>query len=197
MLKNRLQSVVGIPWASRVLTVVAIGAWSLWGLGLAAPGYAGGGQGMSQAAMGAARKAAQAGKPAPSKTARQAPQWGPVEAGRRDPFKTPPPPGKGGPSVQAEETSGPLPPGKRGLAISEMRLEGIVRQGSNNSMIAVVANPANRAYFLRENDEVYDGVVSKITPDSVHFTQQFREGNGQTATREVVMQLSRGSGENR
>ena len=40
-------------------------------------------------------------------------------------------------------------------------------------MLAVVINPANRAYFLRESDVVYNGVVSKITFDSVQFRENY------------------------
>jgi hypothetical protein len=199
MLKNRLQGVLGIRGGSRVLTLaVAIGTWSFCGLGLAAPGYAGGAQGLPQAAMGVAHKAAaRANKTASRKPEAQESRWGPVDSGRRDPFSHPPPPAKGGARVQAEGSSGPLPAGKGGLVISELRLEGIVHQQSNNSMIAVVANAGNVAYFLRQNDAVFDGVVSKITPDSVTFTERVRQPNGQEATREVIKRLGSGPGENR
>jgi dUTPase len=97
-----------------------------------------------------------------------------------------------------EETGGgPLPPGKRGLLVSQLRLEGVVRQSGDKPMIAVVTNRTNRAYFLRENDEVYNGVVSKITPDSIYFTEKVRTADGQTGTREVVKRLGSGPGENR
>jgi hypothetical protein len=198
MLKNRLQGVLRIPWGTRVLAVaVALGAWSLCGLGLAVPGYAGAPQGLPQAAMGAAGKAAQASKPAPQKSENQPSRSASMESGRRDPFYVPPPPTTGGPRAQGEGASGPLPAGKRGLLISELKLEGIVRQEANNTMIAVVANPQNRAYFLRENDAVYDGVVSKITPDSIYFTERYRQPDGHEASREVIKRLSPGPGENR
>jgi hypothetical protein len=38
-------------------------------------------------------------------------------------------------------------------------------------MIAVVTNYTKRAYFLRENDTVYNGIVSRITPDAVYFKE--------------------------
>jgi len=114
--------------------------------------------------------------------------------GRRDPFKLPPPPGVGGPG---EERIGPLPPGKRGLVISQLRLEGIVRLDTTNEMIAVVDTSANRAYFLRENDAVYNGVVSKITPDSVYFRENVLDEQGRLQTREVVKRLGQGPGEGR
>lgn len=115
------------------------------------------------------------------------------QGGRRDPFKLPPPPSKGGPEMAG--IKGPLPPGKKGLLIGQLRLEGVVREDKTNTMIAVVTNATNRAYFLHENDEVYNGVVSKITPDSVFFTENTKQANGNISTREVVKKLGTGSGE--
>lgn len=115
------------------------------------------------------------------------------EAGRRDPFKIPPPPGKGGISGIV----GPLPPGKRGLVIDQLVLEGVVREDKTNSMIAVVTNKTDRAYFLRENDEVYNGVVSKITPDAVYFQENALQGNGRLTSHVVIKRLHAGPGEGR
>ena len=61
-------------------------------------------------------------------------------------------------------------------------------------MIAVVDTNANRAYFLRENDAVYNGVVSKITPDSVTFRENTLDSAGKVATRDVVLRLTQGPG---
>lgn len=114
--------------------------------------------------------------------------------GRRDPFKLPPPPSPGG----AEgEVVGPLPPGTRGLVINRLRVEGIVRLDIPNTMIAVVDDNRNRAYFLREKDAVYNGFVSKITPDSVIFTENVLDQEGRVKTREVVKRLGPGPGEGR
>lgn len=123
----------------------------------------------------------------------------PVEreiVGRRDPFKLPSPPTPGREGM-TEQVLGPLPPGSRGLVINQLRLEGIVRLDTTNTMIAVVDNNTNRAYFLRENDAVYDGVVSKITPDSVIFKQNYSEPGGPSGVRDVVKRLSPGPGEGR
>lgn len=116
--------------------------------------------------------------------------------GRRDPFKLPPPPGQGGPQ-DGDGITGPLPPGKRGLVIRRLRLEGIVRMDTTNEMIAVVDTNANRAYFLRENDAVFNGVVTKITPDSVYFRENVLDQQGRVQTREVVKRLSQRPGEGR
>ncbi len=118
--------------------------------------------------------------------------------GRRDPFKIPVygPPAPGQPG-EGEMITGPLPPGKRGLLISQLKLQGIVRLDTTNQMIAVVTNFTRRAYFLRENDAVYNGLVSKITPDSVFFQENFLDSTGKVTTREVVKRLGPAPGEGR
>ncbi len=65
---------------------------------------------------------------------------------------------------------------------------------SGGVMIAVVDTNANRAYFLRENDAVYNGVVAKITPDSVTFRENTLDSAGKLSTRDVVLRLSQGPG---
>lgn len=116
--------------------------------------------------------------------------------GRRDPFKLPPPPTPGrGPGEGI--ATGPVPPGKRGLVIGQLQLEGIVRLDSTNEMIAVVDTARNRAYFLKENDELFNGVVGRITPDSVYFRENVLDESGRVQTREVVKRLSQSAGEGR
>lgn len=120
----------------------------------------------------------------------------PPVAGRRDPFRLPPPPAVSGKSM-GQEPSGPLPPGVRGLVIGQLRLEGTVRQEATNTMIAVVTNYTNRAYFLHENDAVYNGVVTKISPDAVYFKENVLDSNGRVTTREVIRRLGQAAGEGR
>ncbi|HET7212367.1 MAG TPA: hypothetical protein VFL79_02165 [Terriglobia bacterium] len=115
-------------------------------------------------------------------------------AGKRDPFKLPPPPQA---KVGEEEIDGPLPPGVRGLVIGHLRLKGIVREEDNKTMIAVVANRANLAYFLHINEDVYNGVVSRITPDAIYFQQKRPGAGGQIAARELVLRLGSGPQEAR
>ncbi len=149
---------------------------------------------------GAAKPAAKKSPAKPAKSAEaekkaaltQGPKPPPV-VGRRDPFKLPGPPvvstgGAGGDNI------GPLPPGTRGLVIGRLRLEGIVRLETSNTLIAVVDTTANRAYFLRENDAVYNGVVAKITPDSVTFRENALDSAGKVFTRDVVLRLTQGPG---
>lgn len=78
--------------------------------------------------------------------------------------------------------------GKRCLVVDQTILQGIVK--APNGMIAVVSNPANKAYFLRENDPVYKGFVMRITPDSVVFREQVTDKLGKTYSREVVKKIT-------
>jgi hypothetical protein len=64
-------------------------------------------------------------------------------------------------------------------------------------MIAVVTNHTKRAYFLRGNDTVYNGVVTRITPDAVYFKENTLDSDGRVGAREVVMKLGAPTGEGR
>jgi hypothetical protein len=119
-----------------------------------------------------------------------------IAAGRRDPFKAWVVPAPGG-HLSAGGAFGALPAGIRGLVISELRLEGTVRQESANTMIAVVTNYTKQAYFLRVNDTVYNGVVSKITPEAIYFRQNTLDSSGRVTTREVEIKLGSAPGEGR
>ena len=100
-------------------------------------------------------------------------------AGRRDPFISP---------VVAHTASGSgCASGKRCLAVDQIILTGIVK--SETGMIAVVVNSMNKAYFLRENDPVFNGYVVKITGDSVIFNETFQDKLGKPFTREVTKKI--------
>ena len=79
--------------------------------------------------------------------------------------------------------------GKRCLAIEQIALRGVVK--SENGMIAVVVNTMDKAYFLRENDPVFNGYVTKITPDSIVFKETFRDKLGKEMTRDVTKTIIR------
>ena len=113
---------------------------------------------------------------------------------RRDPFKAWVPPSS---ADRSASESVRLPAGPRGLVISGLRLEGIVRQQPSDEMIAVVTNATNRAYFLRVNDIVYNGVVSKITPAAIYFNENTLDSRGRLVTREVEIKLGSAAGEGR
>lgn len=128
-------------------------------------------------------------KKAPAKTAAETKQPAtlPVAAGRRDPFRSL--------LIRPEQQAQALPAGKKGLMISQLSIDGIVR--GPNGMIAVVTNPQRRAYFLREKDEVYNGVVEKITAEAVIFKESAVDPFGKPYTREVVKRLYPVAGEAR
>src|SRR5258708_625298 len=113
-----------------------------WGwVGMARAGASG-----AAAAKEKTKKAAKAASKSPAKhpAAPAQTSFRTAEGAVRDPFKLPAPPSE---VAQSNEILGPLPPGSRGLIIEQLKLEGIVRVGKDNpKMIAVLANPANRAY---------------------------------------------------
>jgi len=103
--------------------------------------------------------------------------------GRRDPFVSP-----------ISSSTGPVLPvsnctsGKRCLVIDQMVLRGVVKTATG--MIAVVANSINKAYFLRENDPVFNGYVVSITGDSVIFKENTVDRVGRRGSREVVKKVT-------
>ena len=107
----------------------------------------------------------------------------PRPGGRRDPFQ-----GLIVTKKAEAQTPTRLPAGQRGLVIGQLQLQGIVRS-VDGTWIAVVDNKTRRAYFLRENDAVYNGMVSKIAPDSVTFLENTTDLFGKKVAREVVTRL--------
>jgi hypothetical protein len=99
--------------------------------------------------------------------------------GRRDPFLSPVVSRSNGPNCST---------GKRCLAIDQIMVRGVVK--SDSGMIAVVVNSINKAYFLKENDPVYNGYVLRITGDSVVFKETFQDRLGKESTREVVKKIT-------
>jgi len=53
----------------------------------------------------------------------------------------------------------------------------------------VVVNAMEKAYFLRENDPVFNGYVVRITGDSVVFKENIRDRLGKPLTREVTKKI--------
>jgi Tfp pilus assembly protein PilP len=104
--------------------------------------------------------------------------------GRRDPFVSP---------IVAKDGGVNRPPsnctsGKRCLVIPELILQGTIKDTSGK-MMAVVANSIKKTYFLRENDQVFQGSVEKITSDSIIFREYVKDGLGRETAREVVKKL--------
>ena len=80
-----------------------------------------------------------------------------------------------------------LPPGIAGLQVSTVQLQGMVK--TSDGMVAVVANPQDRVYFLHDGDHIYDGVVEKIGLDEITFLQQSKDAFGRTVDRDVSKRL--------
>jgi hypothetical protein len=99
--------------------------------------------------------------------------------GRRDPFISP---------VVSHATGSGCSTGKKCLEIGTVNLRGVVR--SDSGFIAVVSNGVNKSYFLRENDPVFNGYVTKITGDSIVFKETLQDRMGKSFTREVVKKIT-------
>jgi len=105
------------------------------------------------------------------------------KGGKRDPFVSP-----------ISTATGPVVPasncasGKRCLVIDQLVLRGVVKTASG--MIAVVANSINKAYFLHENDPVFNGYVLRITGDTVVFKESVVDHMGHQSSREVVKKVT-------
>ncbi len=80
-----------------------------------------------------------------------------------------------------------LPPGKAGLVVNTLHLDGLVR--GPGGMIAVVSNPQQRIYFLREGDKLYDGTVGRITLEDISFQEIGKDAFGKAIDREVTRRL--------
>jgi hypothetical protein len=140
-------------------------------------------------------RAAAAAKPtAASPEASAKPEAGAAEAsagektemvGKRDPFAA---------LINDKKDTGQhLPPGKAGLVIATVRVDGAVRSG--NSMIAVVSNPEQSVYFIREGDRLYDGDVEKIGLDGVTFKENSKDAFGKPVERMVTKRIYASAGE--
>jgi hypothetical protein len=87
----------------------------------------------------------------------------------------------------------PLPPGKAGLVVATIRVDGAVR--SPTGMFAVVTNPDQRVYFLREGDQLYDGDVEKIGLDGVTFKEVSKDAFGKSVEKIVTKRIYPSAGE--
>jgi Tfp pilus assembly protein PilP len=115
-------------------------------------------------------------KPAADDQAAPENKW----TGKRDPFISP--------VVSRATGTTACSTGKKCLEIGTINLRGIVH--AENGFIAVVSNSLNKAYFLRENDPVFNGYVVKITGDSIVFQETLQDRLGKTFTREVTKKIT-------
>ena len=100
-------------------------------------------------------------------------------SGKRDPFFSP---------IVQQPTGSGCSSGKKCLEIGQINVRGVVK--SENGFIAVVTNGLNKAYFLRENDPVFNGYVVRITGDTVVFQETVQDKLGKSLTREVVKRIT-------
>jgi len=99
---------------------------------------------------------------------------------RRDPFVNP--------IVQRAGATAACSTGKRCLMVGQINLKGIII--SPEGMLAIIENGANRTYFLRVNDPLFDGMVERITRDSITFRENVSDSLGRPlGTREVVKKI--------
>ena len=111
----------------------------------------------------------------PAKPKAEEKKW--AMSGKRDPFFSP---------VVQQQGSG-CSTGKKCLEINAINLRGVVK--SDNGFIAVVTNNIGKAYFLHENDPVFNGYVVKITGDSIVFQETVQDKLGKSSTHEVVKRI--------
>ena len=105
---------------------------------------------------------------------------------KRDPFVA---------LVNDKKAGGPgnLPPGIAGLVVATVHVDGTV--SSPNGMIAVVSNPEQRVYFIRQGDRLYDGSVEKIGLDGVTFREVSKDAFGKPVERVVTKRIYASAGE--
>jgi Tfp pilus assembly protein PilP len=150
-----------------------------------------------KAAMASTKTAAKAGKKPEAHVAETKPTLKPAgpstaekkpaprligSAGRRDPFVSP---------IRNSDSVTPTQSctsGKRCLAIPELVLQGTVRD-ITGKMMAVVSTSNRRTYTLRENDQVFNGSVEKITSDSIIFREYVKDALGRESAKEVVKKM--------
>ena len=140
------------------------------------------------AAKSVAKKHAKTPAPAAHTVSDKKPAASEQKIARRDPFES-----LIGRKQAQDALAKNLPPGKAGLQVGTLRLDGIVK--SANGMIAVVANPQQRTYFLREGDQLYDGKVEKISMEGVTFHEEGKDAFGKPVEREVSKRLYSSAGE--
>jgi len=101
---------------------------------------------------------------------------------RRDPFKSLLDP-------RELEDKGPRPEGVPGLLIDEITLSGVFRT-PRGWIAQVQATNQEKAYLIKEGDQLYDGDVVSIGKDEVVFKQVVQDPTALKPFREVVKTLS-------
>ena len=139
-----------------------------------------------QAATPAKEAPQQATTPAksPANTAAKTAPKGTQQADRGDPFVIP--------LRKATSDVNPptLPPGQGNMLVSQIELQGLVKAPSGYR--AWVKGPHERTYFLKVNDKVLNGRVTKITDTGVSFEEEITDPLGRMQRREVEKTLPTG-----
>ena len=117
-------------------------------------------------------------KPAAAKPAAKPDTGEDLGKGKRDPFVSPV-------ITRIVGPNGPVcSSGPHCLVIDQVKLQGTVK--TEKGWIAVLANPANKVYYLRANDAMFDGYIERIDANSVVFKQDVLDAMGRKTQREVV-----------
>lgn len=91
--------------------------------------------------------------------------------GRRDPFSS---------LVATRRTAGPAgttgraPAGLAGVALADVLVRGVVRNG--DTMLAILEAPNRQSFVTRVNDRLLDATVVRIDADGVVFGEQVAQG---------------------
>ena len=100
--------------------------------------------------------------------------------GKRDPFVSV--------IVSRSGPSADCTGGKRCLVAEQIALRGIIK--TPTKWIAMIETPAKKTYYLYENDAIYNGVVAKITGDSVVFRVQAMDNTGHAVSQDIVKRVN-------
>ena len=128
--------------------------------------------------------------PVPTSQAVVVPTYKYEAKGRRDPFRSL----DVSATIQASAAPTVRAPGLKGQLVSEINLAGIVK--SKNQYMAMGTGYRGKTYFLKPNDDLYDGKVIEIKSDAVIFSQTLTDGKGRRLSQRVVKKLypTRGEG---
>jgi len=102
--------------------------------------------------------------------------------GKRDPFLSPLA------AAAARGVAANCTSGKRCLLVDQIVLKGIVQMKDGN--MALVENGAKRPYVLHESDSLFNGIVVKITGDSMILREDSSDVLGRPVSREVIKKVS-------
>ena len=165
-------------------------AWIVWGILVAAILLAEPRGSLAQAQAGAqaasqARAASQQATPQQQTQAAAQSERTPTPAGgqQRDPFR-PIEVKREGQAVDIVPNC--TQPGMAGTLVGEVQLQGFASDVEGR-WIAVVGNKTGRAYFLRDNDQLCNGVVTRVEQESLTMEESTLDSFGRTRTRDVVL----------